>query len=93
LSDFVSDGTMSGTSGKAKRLEAIKINLTGDIATKYDIYYRAHAENFGGLGWARNGGPAGKANFAYRLEGIEIALIHKGAAAPGITYLPFVQKE
>ena len=91
--DFVSDGTMSGTLGKAKRLEAIKIKLTGDIATKYDIYYRVHAENFGWLGWTSNGEPAGTANFAYRLEGIEIALIHKGAAAPGITYLPFVQKE
>ena len=91
--DFVSDGVMSGTSGKAKRLEAIKINLTGDIAAKYDIYYRVHAENFGWLGWARNGEPAGTANFAYRLEGIEIALAHKGAAAPGTTYLPFVQNE
>ena len=33
---------MSGTQGRALRLEAIKIRLTGELANKYDIYYRVH---------------------------------------------------
>ena len=37
------DGEMSGTSGQAKRLEAIRISLYGEMAEHYDIYYRVHA--------------------------------------------------
>ena len=69
---------MSGTSGKSYRLEAIEIKLTGEIADHYDVYYRVHAENFGWLGWARNGEQSGTAGYAYRLEGIEIKLVKKG---------------
>jgi len=74
---------MSGTSGEAKRLEAICINLTGDMSKKYDIYYRVHAQSYGWLGWAKNGAPAGTAGYGKRLEGIQIVLVPKGGAAPG----------
>ena len=36
--DWVSDGQKSGTSGLAKRLEAIDIKLTGDLETKLEVY-------------------------------------------------------
>ena len=48
---------MSGTSGQAKRLEAIRISLYGEMAEHYDIYYRVHAQSFGWLSWAKNGDP------------------------------------
>lgn len=83
--DWVSDGDMSGTSGEAKRLEAIQIELTGSMAEKYDVYYRVHAQTFGWMGWAKNGGYAGSSGYAKRLEGIEIRLVAKGGAAPGST--------
>lgn len=76
------NGAMAGTSGEAKRLEAICIDLTGDMAAKYDIYYRVHAQSYGWLGWASNGAPAGTAGFGKRLEGIQIVLVPKGGAAP-----------
>ncbi len=76
------NGEMSGTSGEAKRLEAICINLTGEMAEKYDIYYRVHAQTFGWLSWAKNGAPAGTAGYAKRLEGIQIVIVPKGSAAP-----------
>ena len=41
---------MSGTEGEAKRLEAIKIQLTGADKDKYDIYYRVHAQSYGLVG-------------------------------------------
>lgn len=49
----VSNGEMSGTQGEAKRLEAIKIELTGANAQNYDIYYRVHAQSYGWLAWAK----------------------------------------
>lgn len=80
------DGDMAGTSGEAKRLEAICITLTGEMADHYDIYYRVHAQSYGWLGWAKNGNPAGTAGYAKRLEGIQIAIVPKGAGAPAKTY-------
>lgn len=84
------DGAMSGTSGQAKRLEAICISLTGDMQQHYDVYYRVHAQSFGWLGWAKNGAPAGTAGYAKRLEGIEIRLVPKGQAAPGSTVRSYI---
>lgn len=83
---------MAGTSGQSKRLEAIKIKLSGDAANKYDIYYRVHAQDYGWLGWAKNGESAGSEGYCKRLEGIEIKLVKKGGAAPGSTSRPFVCK-
>ena len=80
------DGAMAGTSGEAKRLEAIRIGLYGEMAEKYDIYYRVHAQSYGWLSWAKNGAPAGTAGYAKRLEGIQIVLVEKGKPAPGKTY-------
>ena len=80
------DGQMSGTSGEAKRLEAIRIALTGEMAEHYDIYYRVHAQSFGWLNWAKNGDPSGTAGLAKRLEGIQIVLVPKGGSAPANTY-------
>ncbi len=80
------DGAMSGTSGEAKRLEAIRIALTGEMAAHYDVYYRVHAQSYGWLGWAKNGEAAGTAGLAKRLEGIQIVLVPKGGNAPARSY-------
>ena len=80
------DGQMAGTSGRAKRLEAIRIALTGEMAEHYDVYYRVHAQSFGWLAWTKNGEAAGTAGLAKRLEGIQIVLVPKGGAAPANNY-------
>ena len=90
--NYVKSGQMSGTSGQGLRLEAIKLRLTGDLANKYDVYYRVHCQNFGWMGLAKNGESAGSAGFAYRLEGIEIQLVDKGGPAPGSTAGSFIEK-
>ena len=46
------------------------------------MYYCVHAQHFGWLGWAKNGESAGTAGYAYRLEGIQIRIVKKGADAP-----------
>ena len=60
----------------------MEIELTGDMADHYDIYYRVHAQSFGWLGWAMNGESSGTAGYAKRLEGIEIVLVDKYADPP-----------
>ena len=77
---------MNGTEGEAKRLEAIKIQLTGADKDKYDVYYRVHAQSYGWLGWAKNGAPAGTAGYAKRLEGIQIVVVKRGMPAPEVDY-------
>ncbi|MDD8048133.1 MAG: lasso peptide biosynthesis protein [Thomasclavelia sp.] len=72
----------SGTVGQTnKRLEAIKINLTGALSGVYDVYYRVHAQNFGWLGWAKNGQAAGTKAYGYRIEAIEVKLYPKNAGS------------
>jgi len=83
-----SDGTMSGTQGESKRLEAIQIKLTGTDAEQFDIYYQVHAQNFGWMGWAKNGESAGTAGYSYRLEAIKIVLVPKGQGAPSASAIP-----
>ena len=80
------DGQMAGTSGRAKRLEAIRIALTGEMAEHYDVYYRVHAQTDGWLAWTKNGEAAGTAGLSKRLEGIQIVLVPKGGAAPANNY-------
>jgi uncharacterized protein YjdB/uncharacterized protein YkwD len=89
--NYVANNAMSGTSGLSYRLEAINIRLTGEAATKFDIYYRVHTQNIGWMGWAKNDEPSGSAGFSYRLEGIEIKVVPKGSPAPGSTVNAFVQ--
>ena len=88
---------MSGTSGLGYRLEAMQIRLTGEMANHYDVYYRVHAQNFGWLGWAKNGEESGTAGYGYRLEAMQIVLVDKDLAALNILLAnnensPFVKK-
>lgn len=80
---WVDQGTVAGCTDGTKRMEAIKIKLTGDLANYYDIWYRTHVEKYGWLGWAKNGQAAGTTKCAYRIEGIQIRLVSKDATAPG----------
>ena len=50
--DPVSDEALSGTTDKALRLEAIRVNLTGTVAQNFDVYYRVYVQSKGWLGWA-----------------------------------------
>ena len=85
-SGWTKNGEMSGTQGQSKRLEGICIELYGEVAEYYDIYYRVHAQDIGWMGWAKNGECAGTAGRSARLEGIQIVLVPKGSPAPGATY-------
>jgi hypothetical protein len=92
-SGIKSNGQLSGTEGQGLRLEAIKINLSGDNADQYDVYYQVHAQNFGWLGWAKNGEASGTSAFGYRLEAIKIVILPIGSEAPGSTENAYIRRE
>ena len=72
-------------------MEAIQIQLTGELAKNYDVYYRVHIQTYGWLDWAKNGESAGSEGLGKRLEAIEIVYVKKGNNPPGSTTRPFVQ--
>lgn len=82
--DWVGEGSLSGTQGRALRLEALQIKLTGAAAGSYDVYYRTHVQNIGWTGWARNGQQCGSAGYAYRMEAVQVMIVPKDGAAPGL---------
>ena len=67
---FVKNGEMSGTEGKALRLEAIKIKLENYPGAS--IRYSAHIQDIGWQDWKYNGEMAGTEGRALRLEAIKI---------------------
>lgn len=71
--DKVWDGQASGTTGQAKRLEGIKIQL-GDKISNGGIKYRTHVQSYGWLPWSENGNINGTTGEAKRMEAIEITL-------------------
>lgn len=70
--DYVSDGAMSGTSGRALRLEGIRINNKTGISGS--VKYRTHVQNIGWQGWIADDAMSGTSGRALRLEAIEISL-------------------
>ena len=79
-------GGDAGTSGRSLRMEAFTMELTGELASYYDIYYRAHVQNIGWLGWASNGARVGSAGMSLRMEALQILVVAKGSTPPGSSY-------
>ncbi|WP_312098342.1 N-acetylmuramoyl-L-alanine amidase [Niallia sp.] len=69
----VKDGASSGTTGQAKRLEAIKIDLK-NAAFSGNIVYSTHVQGLGWVANSANGDMNGTEGQSKRLEGIKISL-------------------
>ncbi len=89
--DFMSSDVELGTPGSGKRIEALKVQLTGRAASYLDVYYRVYVHGIGWLGWAKNGAPAGSSGISRAMEAYQIVLVESGGAAPGSTDEAFVQ--
>lgn len=75
-----------------RRTEAIQIKLSGDIANLYNVYYRTQVDDFGWLGWAKDGASAGTKSLSEPISAIEVKLVLKGSKAPGNTKFAYVDK-
>lgn len=81
--DWRKDGSYAGTSKNDIQIEALQMELTGEVAQQYDVYYKVYTQQIGWLGWAKNGQSAGTADFRWALEAIRVCLVKKGDEAPG----------
>ena len=70
--NYVYDGSMSGTSGKGLRIEALKIKKNANITG--DLKYRVHVERIGWQEWRAENNIAGTTGKSLRIEAIEICL-------------------
>ncbi len=71
---LVSNGAMSGTSGRGLRLEGIKINVSS-LPFDGTVQYRTHIQNVGWeQGWRSSGQMSGTSGRSLRLEAIQIRL-------------------
>ena len=95
--DWTGNGGTAGTSGQSLRVEAIRMRLTGAIASSYHIYYRAHVQNIGWMAWAKDGEAAGSEGSALRVEAVQVVLVPNGGSAPSAdgqaSSLPFVKAD
>lgn len=74
-SDWVTAGELSGTSGQSKRLEALKVELTGsNLPAGASIETAVHVQNQGDLGPFAMGTAAGTSGLGLRLENITLTL-------------------
>ena len=85
-----SDGAQLGASGGGLQLKAVRFELSGGLAERYDVWYRSCDSARGWLGWASAGEPSGVESGASGLTAVQVALVAKGSGAPGPTEGAFV---
>lgn len=68
---------ISGELNDKKRVEAIKIRLTGELANKYDVVYRTFVRDIGWLEWTMNGSISGTTGMSKSVDAIQIKLVKK----------------
>ena len=78
-----SDGAQLGASGGGLQLKAVRFELSGGLAERYDVWYRSCDSARGWLGWASAGEPSGVESGASGLTAVQVALVAKGSGAPG----------
>ena len=72
--EYVSDGTVSGTTGMSRRIEAMEIQLQNNTSEDFDIEYQVHIQDIGWQDWKKNGEMAGTTGQSLRIEAIRINL-------------------
>ena len=82
------NGEQLSSTAETNSVEAIKISLSGDLATYFDVWYRVHVDNVGWLGWTKNGAVAGGTGYGMHVQAVQVRLTRKGANAPGSTVSP-----
>ena len=82
--EWASEGTQLAATNGGNAIQAVRMQLSGDLAGQYDIWYRVQLADAAWTGWASNGDAAGLAGSG-ALKAVQVALTAKGADAPGTT--------
>ena len=75
---------------KNARIEALQIKLTGDLAKKYNIWYRTYVDGYGWLDWASNKDISGSTGLDLPIAAVQVKLVKKSAQQPTATAEPTV---
>ena len=75
------DGAETGGPGGTQPLEALRMELTGELAEGYDLYYKV-LQNGAWTPWAVNGGTAGVEGAGLWIQGIRASITARGAGEP-----------
>jgi len=86
--DWQEDGELSGSTGLSRRVEAIRIKVSGD---DIGIEYRTHVQNVGWTKWVSDGEISGTMGKSYRVEAVEIKLTGKNADQYDVKYAAHIQ--
>lgn len=81
----VKDGEIVGTTGQARRMEALIIEFNGGIK------YRAHVQNIGWQNWSYAGETAGTVGKNLRMEAVQIELVGRTAQYFNVYYRAHVE--
>ncbi len=76
----VTNGNWTGYDDK--RIEQIRIWLTGNLANIFNVYYRVHVRNQGWLNVVANGTWTGSSGLCKRIEAIQIQIVPNGMPQP-----------
>lgn len=71
------NGELAGTSGQSKRIEAIRVKLTGEIAKYYEVYYSVHLAKIGWCNYESAGRVTGTIDLSKKIEALKICLVKK----------------
>lgn len=82
----VKDNEIVGTTGQARRMEALIINFPGGIK------YRAHVQNVGWQQWVNAGEAAGTVGKNLRMEAVQIELVGRSAQYFDVYYRAHVEQ-
>ncbi|MDO4294848.1 MAG: L,D-transpeptidase, partial [bacterium] len=80
---YTLNGLPSGGTEDSTYVEAVEIQLTGDMANNYDVWYQATVSGYGPLGWAKNGELAGAMDIREHIISLDVRVLPKGSEAPG----------
>ena len=83
--NITAGNTMPTNSNGVRRMEKVRIWLTGDIASAFDVYYRVHVRKQGWLNVVANGAWTGSSGLCKRIEAIQIKAVPKGASKPSFS--------
>ncbi|NCB80237.1 MAG: CHAP domain-containing protein [Bacilli bacterium] len=86
----VADGALSGSTGYALSVEAIKLS-SGNLFINRALQYRAHVQGIGWQGWKQGGEIAGTTGQAKRLEAVQISLSNDVSKYFDVEYSAHVQ--
>lgn len=87
--DWTKDGALSGTTGRALRVEALQIKLGSALSGS--IEYCAHVQNIGWQSWTKDGTLSGTTGRSLRVEAIRIRLTGDVAKQYDVRYRVHVQ--